>query len=58
MIDKTVQIEDIMSYSTLPVVVLKSFEIKTFIKGYHAHKSIWAPAKNEQLHAGCNLQMH
>lgn len=33
---KTVKIEDIMSYSTLLVVVLKSFEINTFVMGYHA----------------------
>ena len=34
---KTVKIEDIMSYSTLLVVVLYlSFEINTFVMGYHA----------------------
>ena len=49
--DKTVQIKEIMSRSTLPVLVLKSFGIKIFIMGYHAYKSIWTPAKDEQLHA-------
>ena len=49
--DKTIQIKDIMSRSTLPVVVLRSFGIKTFIMGYRAYKSIWTPAKDEQLHA-------
>ena len=48
---KTVQIEDIMYCSTLSVAVLKSSEIKTFIMGYHACKSILIPAKDEQLHA-------
>ena len=40
-----------MSCSTLPVVVLKSFEIKTFIMGYHAYKSILTPAKDKGLNA-------
>ena len=40
-----------MRKSCYVVVVLKSFEIKTgFITGYHAHTSILAPAKIEQLH--------
>ena len=49
--DKTVQTEDFMSCSTLRVAVLKSFKIKTFIMRYHAYKSIWTPAKDEQIHA-------
>ena len=51
MSNKTVQIEDILSTSILPVIVLKSFEIKTFIMGYHEYKPIWAAAKDEELYA-------
>ena len=51
MSNKTVQIEGILSTSILPVIVLKSFEIKTFIMGYHEYKPIWTPAKDEELYA-------
>ena len=51
MSNKAVQIEDILSTSILPVIVLKSFEIKTFIMGYHEYKPIWTPAKDEELYA-------
>ena len=51
MSNKTVQIEDILSTSILPVIVLKSFEIKTFIMGYHEYKPIWTQAKDEELYA-------
>ena len=40
-----------MPCNTLPVIVLKFFEIKTFIMGYHAYKYIWTPLNDKQLHA-------
>ena len=51
MSSKTLQIENIMSCSSLPVVALRSLEIKIFIMRYHVYKSIWTPPKDEQLHA-------
>ena len=49
--DKNIQIADIGTSNILPVVVLKSFEIEAFVKGYHVYKSIWITTKDEHLHA-------
>ena len=51
MSSKTLQTENIMSCSSLPVVQLKSLKIRIFIMRYHVYKSIWTPSKDEQLHA-------
>ena len=50
MADKNIQIADIVSSSTLPIVVLKIFETEAFVMGYHVYKSIWIPTKNGHLH--------
>ena len=50
MTDKNIQVVDIVSSNILPTVVLKSFDIETFVMGYHVYKSIWIPTKDEHLH--------
>ena len=51
MAGKNIQIAYIVSSNILPIFVLKSFEIKTFVMRYHVYKSIRIRAKDEHLYA-------
>ena len=41
--------EKICLQDELPIVLITTLDLKTFIKGYHVYKDIWAPKQGEQL---------
>ena len=41
--------EIICSQDKLPVVLITTLDLETFIKGHHVHKYIWTPKQGEQL---------
>ena len=48
-VSEVVSIENILNCSQLAVVVVKSYEIETFIMGYHEYKASWTPCIGEEL---------
>ena len=36
-------LEKIFNQEQVSVIVLKGFEIDTYVKGHHAYKGIWTP---------------
>ena len=41
--------EKICLQDELPIVLITTMELKTFIKGYHVYKDTWIPKEGEQL---------
>ena len=42
--------KEITETEAIPIVVLTSTNIVSYIKGYHVYKSVWTPALEEQVH--------
>ena len=46
---EVISIKDILSCEEFPIVLIRSYEIDSFIMGYHVYKTNWAPVVGEQL---------
>ena len=46
---EVISIKDILSCEEFPIVLIRSYEIDSFIMGYHVHKTNWTPAVGEKL---------
>ena len=42
-------LEKIFNQEEVPVIVLKEFEIDTYVNGHHVYKDIWTPEIGENL---------
>ena len=40
---EVISIKDILSCEEFPIVLIRSYEIDSFIMGYHVYKTNWAP---------------
>ena len=46
---KVISIKDILNYEEFPVALIRSYEIDSFITGYHVHKTNWTLVAGEKL---------
>ena len=44
------KLEDILSCEEIPIIKLISYEINTFVMGYHVYKSNWTPSVGDEFH--------
>ena len=45
---KDVSAEQILEYSLLPVILLKTYEMETAVMGFHVYKASWNPYVGEE----------
>ena len=43
-------IQDILSLELIPIVLNKTYENESFVKGHHAYKQTWTPFVGEKLY--------
>ena len=46
---EVISIKDILSCEEFPIVLIRSYEIDSFIMGYHVYKTNWTPVVGEKL---------
>ena len=46
---EVISIKDILSCEEFPIVLMRSYEIESFIMGYHVYKTNWTPVVGEKL---------
>ena len=46
---EVISIKDILSCEVFPIVLIVSYEIDSFIMGYHVYKTNWTPVVGEKL---------
>ena len=46
---EVISIKDILSCEEFPIVLIRSYEINSFIMGYHVYKTNWTPVVGEKL---------
>lgn len=44
------KLEDVLSCEEIPIIKLISYEINTFVMGYHVYKSNWTPSVGDEFH--------